>query len=188
MTSLRTDRLLLRRPMIADARDALAMLRDPEVGRWNPAPTVVDLDAAVERCERAGDWSGGDHLSWHGVDPSTGRLVLNLSLFALDTTQATAKVGYRVAPQFRRRRYAGEALRAVTAWALDEGGLARIQLEHTLGNVASCRLAEGCGYRFEGTLREAYRTPDGARHDDHVHGRLHRGDPDRRETGVRGAV
>jgi RimJ/RimL family protein N-acetyltransferase len=106
------------------------------------------------------------------VDPATGRLIANISIFAIDDEHASAKVGYRVMPQHRGNGYAREALIAVTAWAFAELGLARIQLEHAVANPASCRVALGAGYRPEGTLRAAYRTPDGERFDDHVHGRL----------------
>jgi len=167
-----TDRLVLRPPSVADAHDALVLLQDPEVARWNPAPAVVDEDSAVAWCRSGADWSSGDHATWHGVEPATGRLVVNISVFAFDADHASAKIGYRVMPQRRRQGYACEALLAVTAWAFTDRRVERIQLEHTVANVASCRVALGAGYRLEGTLRGAYRTLDGVRHDDHVHGRL----------------
>ena len=167
-----TGRLVLRPPSVADAEDALVLLQDPEVARWNPAPAVVDEDSARTWCQSGADWSSGDHATWHGVEPATGRLVVNVSLFAFDAGHGTAKVGYRVMPQRRRQGYAREALRAVTEWAFRERRIERIQLEHTVANFGSCRVALGAGYRLEGTLRAAYRTPDGVRHDDHVHGRL----------------
>jgi hypothetical protein len=47
-----------------------------------------------------------------------------------------------------------------------------VQLEHSVPNTASCQVALTSGYLMEGTLRSAFRTADGVRHDDHVHGRL----------------
>ncbi len=172
MTRLVTERLILRRPEAEDARDALALLQDPDVARWNPAPAVVDLSSAADWCERGADWSGADHATWHGVDPATGSLVVNVSLFAVDAEHATAKVGYRVAPRWRGQGYASEALLAATDWAFTEMNLWRVQLEHSVANVASCHVALRCGYRVEGTLREAFKDHDGVRHDEHVHGRL----------------
>jgi len=170
LMELLTDRLLLRPPAATDADDALALLRDPEVVYWHPAPAVLDHESAVAWCRRGAAWSD-DHVTLHGVDPATGRLILNLSL-ALDAEHSVAKVGYRVVPWQRGHGYAREGLLAVTEWAFSELGLARIQLEHSVTNVASCRVALAAGYRMEGTLRSAFRTPDDVRHDDHVHGRI----------------
>jgi RimJ/RimL family protein N-acetyltransferase len=173
---LRTERLLLRRPLVADAADALTMLRDPEVVRWNSAPAVVDHASAVRWCTSGADWAEGSHATWHAVDAATGRLVANLSVFALDKEHATAKIGYRVAADWRGHGLGTEALTVVTSWAFTAMNLVRLQLEHAVTNPASCRVAEKSGYLLEGTLRSAYVDPKGVRHDEHVHGRL-AGDP-----------
>jgi RimJ/RimL family protein N-acetyltransferase len=167
-----TGRLLLRRPREEDAADALAMLRDPEVVRWNPAPAVVDVETARAWCARGADWSDGTHATWHAADRSTGRLVANCSVFAIDRDHATAKIGYRVAPWQRRRGVGSEVVAIVTQWSFDELGLARIQLEHAVPNVGSCRVASNAGFVLEGVLRSASQDGLGMRHDDHVHGRL----------------
>jgi|1186.fasta_scaffold99715_3 RimJ/RimL family protein N-acetyltransferase len=167
-----TERMRLRPPTVADAGDAFALLQDPDVVRWNPAPTVVDQASAIKWCQSGADWSRGDHATWHGVDATSGGLIVNVSIFAIDSDHASAKVGYRVVPWRRRQGYAREALIAVTAWAFADLQLERMQLEHSIENPASCSVALGAGYRFEGTLRAAYRSPDGERHDEHVHGRL----------------
>ena len=169
---LRTDRLLIRRPRESDAVDALSLLTDPDVVRWNPAPAVVDEATATQWCLRGADWSSGDHATCHAVDIETGRLVANVSVFAIDREHATANIGYRVVPWARRLGYGRESLTAVSSWAFTELDLARIQLEHAVDNVGSCRVATASGYRLEGTLRSAFLDGDGIRHDEHVHGRL----------------
>jgi RimJ/RimL family protein N-acetyltransferase len=169
---LMTGRLLLRRPLEDDAVDALAMLQDPDVVRWNPAPAVVNVETAGAWCARGADWREGTHATWHAVDRSTGRLVANCSIFAIDRDQATAKIGYRVAPWHRRQGIGSEVTEIVTRWAFAELGLARVQLEHAVANVGSCLVASNAGFVFEGVLRSASRDGLGSRHDDHVHGRL----------------
>jgi RimJ/RimL family protein N-acetyltransferase len=169
---LMTGHLLLRRPVEEDAADALAMLADPEVVRWNPAPSVVDVETARAWCARGADWNDGTHATWHAVDRSTGRLVANCSVFEIDRDHATAKIGYRVAPWQRRRGVGSEVVAAVAGWSFAGLGLARIQLEHAVANVGSCKVAWNAGFVLEGILRSASRDGLGARHDDHVHGRL----------------
>jgi len=169
---LMTGRLLLRRPRDEDAADALAMLRDPEVVRWNPVPAVVDIETARAWCARGADWSDGTHATWHAVDWSTHRLVANCSIFAIDRDHAIAMIGYWVAPWQRRRGVGSEVVAIVTRWSFAELGLVRVQLEHAVANVGSCRVASKAGFVLEGILRSASRDGLGMRHDDHVHGRL----------------
>jgi len=169
---LLTGRLLLRRPLEDDAADALMMLQDPEVVRWSPAPAVVDVETARSWCARGADWSDGTHATWHAVDRSTDRLVANCSIFAIDRDHATARIGYRVAPWRRRQGIGSEVAGIVTRWAFTELGLARVQLEHAVANVGSCRVASHAGDILEGILRSASRDGLGRRHDDHLHGRL----------------
>jgi len=163
---------LLRPPLEEDAADALTMLQDPDVVRWNPAPTVVDAEAARAWCARGADWGDGTHATWHAVDRSTSRLVANCSIFAIDREHATAKIGYRVAPWQRRQGVGSEVVDVVARWAFAELGLARLQLEHAVANAGSCRVALNAGFVLEGTLRAASIDGLGRRHDDHVHGRL----------------
>jgi len=169
---LLTGRLVLRKPSQPDAEDALAMLRDEETVLWNPAPLVVDLPSARAWCVSGADWSDGTHATWHAVDRTSGRFVANCSVFAIDREQATAKIGYRVAPWRRGSGVGREMVDVVTRWAFTELGLARMQIEHAVANVASCRVAAGAGFAWEGTLRSASVDGRGQRHDDHVHGRL----------------
>jgi RimJ/RimL family protein N-acetyltransferase len=169
---LMTGRLVLRRPLEEDAGDALEMLRDPEVARWNPAAAVTDARTARAWCARGADWADGTHATWHAIDRATGRLAANCSVFAIDRDHATAKIGYRVAPWQRRRGVGSEVVAVVAGWAFTGLGLARIQLEHAVANEGSCKVALNAGFVLEGTLRSASRDGAGARHDDHVHGRL----------------
>jgi RimJ/RimL family protein N-acetyltransferase len=55
-----------------------------------------------------------------------------------------------------------EAVRAITAFALDTLGMRRIEALPDDLNAASCRLCERAGYVLEGTLRHERKAPDGA--------------------------
>ena len=167
-----TPRLLLRAPTADDARGALEMLIDPQTARWSPCADVVDEASALAWCLARADCSAGDHASWHAVLRTNGDFVGSVSVFSVESAHLTAHVGYRVHPERRGLGYAQEALRAATTWAFAELGVERLQLEHDVDNPASCGVALGAGYAFEGVLRGSYREADGTRRDEHVHGRL----------------
>jgi RimJ/RimL family protein N-acetyltransferase len=163
----------LRPPHPREAEDALAMLADPLTRQWNDAEDVVDLATAREWCERGADWSDGRHATFSVLDATTGRLAGNVSLWQIDLERTrSAWVGYRTAPWARGQGVATTALLALTGWAFGAVGIERISLPHTVGNDASCRVAEKAGYRLEGVMRGAWREPDGTRLDDHLHARL----------------
>jgi ribosomal-protein-alanine N-acetyltransferase len=50
-------------------------------------------------------------------------------------------------------------------------GLHRVQLDHSTGNNASCRVAAKAGFRFEGT-RRGQALPEDGWHDMHMHARV----------------
>lgn len=163
----------LRPPSPDEAADALAMLQDPLTVLWNPAPKVVDLASARDWCERGADWSDGTHATFSVLDATSGRLLGNVSLWQVDLAEdRDASIGYRTAPWARGRGVATASVGAVTRWAFGALGVERIALPHAVDNLASCRVAEKCGYPAEGVLRGAYRADDGSRHDEHLHARL----------------
>jgi RimJ/RimL family protein N-acetyltransferase len=173
---LRTGTLVVRRPDPADTQRAFELLNDPDVRRWNPARACPDLATAEAWLRDGADWSEGTHATWSALDRDTGELVGNVSLFAIDTDDLVAKIGYRVHPDARGRGVARQMVDVVTRWAFTERGLMRVQLEHAVPNPASCRVASAAGFLLEGLLRSCYAVPGGGREDCHVHGRLP-GDP-----------
>ncbi len=168
---LRTATLLIRPPEPTEALRAFEMMNDPDVRRWNPTRDCPDLETAEAWLRDGADWSAGTHATWSALDRETGLFVGNVSVFAFDTDDLVAKIGYRVHPDARGRGVARQMVDAVTRWAFTERGLMRVQLEHAVPNAASCRVAMAAGFVVEGTTRSAYAAPHG-REDCHIHGRL----------------
>lgn len=164
--------LVLRPPRRGEAGDALALLTDPDVAQWNPAPHVVDLPSARAWCERGADWAAGGHATFSIVDVASGAYAGNISLFDVDLEQSVGSIGYRVAASQRGRGVATAALAAVRDWAFRDVRLARLQLFHAVPNEASCAVAERCGFVLEGVLRSGSVFGDGERYDEHLHARL----------------
>ena len=90
-----------------------------------------------------------------------------------------ADIGYGVHPDARGRGVATRAIRRLTRWLTDDDDgprLARVQLDHSVENTASCRAALAAGLPREG-VRPGYlplrdpEAPDGVRrHDVCLHG------------------
>ncbi|TPQ19130.1 GNAT family N-acetyltransferase [Streptomyces sporangiiformans] len=132
-------------------------LTDPEFQRWNtPLKLITDIDGARDslrsRAERAADGSGA---SFRVTDESTGSTLGHIGVNEINAVTRCARIGYWVLPEARGRQVATRALALVAGWALSELGLHRLELGHAQGHEASCRIAERCGFLYEGTLRGA---------------------------------
>ena len=156
-------------------------LTDPDFQRWNtPMKPVTDLDSArASLGTRSGTAADGTRVSFCVTDIVTGAILGHLGLNDIDPFMRVARVGYWVLPEARGKRVATRSLAVGTRWAFDSLGLNRLELGHAVGHDASCRVAEHCGFQYEGTLRGAMfeaKRQDVFR-DVHLHGRIAQ-DPD----------
>ncbi|WP_345943935.1 GNAT family N-acetyltransferase [Streptomyces sp. SID3212] len=129
---------------------------DPEFLRWNtPLVPVTDEAGAAEHIrQRAEGRESGEMAHFCVTDAADGRILGHVGLALIDLRMRSARVGYWVLPEARGRGVASRALAVCGRWGFEEAGLHRIDLGHALGHDASCRIAERCGYRYEGTIRD----------------------------------
>ncbi|MFB8777005.1 GNAT family N-acetyltransferase [Streptomyces broussonetiae] len=160
----------------ADAADWLRGLADPEFRRWNtPLTPVTDLDdARASLRAKQRHEADGTGASFRITDAATGATLGHVGVNEIDHVMSVARVGYWILPEARGHRVATRALALAARWALTDLGLHRLELGHALGHDASCRIAERCGFPYEGTLRGAMLEADDrhAFRDVHLHARL----------------
>ena len=148
----RTERLLLRPPVLDDMRAVHAYRADEETARWLGA-----VATSVE--EVAARMLGGGHGL---VVERDGVVVGDLMLRVEDgwaqrevveqARGAQAELGWVVAPAHRGQGYAVEAVRELVAVAL-ELGVRRVVAHCFADNHASRRVMERVGLRLEGHFR-----------------------------------
>ena len=160
----------------SDAETWLRGLTDPEFRRWNtPLRTVRDIDGARESMRaRAESVARGTSAAHCVTDADGGAVLGHIGLNEIDPVWRRARVGYWVLPEARGRRVATRALALIARWAFTELELHRLELDHALRHEASCKVAERCGFRYEGTLRGAMFAEgrQDAFRDAHLHARL----------------
>ena len=176
--------LLLRPARESDAERWLEMLRDPDYVTY-AAPAFVTLASEAaglsERIEQS-------RTSWQERAPGMLAVVpaADPDLFLGDISWrwttgeklGIAEIGYGVHPEARGQGVGRRAIVALTRWLMSpEGrGLARVQLDHSVENEASCRVALAAGFEREGIRRGFLplrdpAAPDGVRrHDVCLHG------------------
>jgi RimJ/RimL family protein N-acetyltransferase len=160
--------LVLRPWAAADAAALVAAFADPAIQRWH-ARTVESMPEAralIARYQQA--WRSETGAHWAITGPEViGRVALR----SVDLEEGCAEVAYWVTPAARGRGAAARAAIALSAWALGELGLHRLDLEHSVANAASCRVAQKAGFAYEGIRRSAVLHADGW-HDMHLHARI----------------
>jgi len=142
---------------VSDAETWLRGVTDPDFLRWNtPLTLVSDRDEAGEVLrDRAREAADGTIAAFRVTDEASGATLGHIGVNAISHVFRTARVGYWVLPEARGQGVATRALALAAHWALTDLGLYRLELGHALGHEASCRVAERCGFRQEGTLRGA---------------------------------
>jgi RimJ/RimL family protein N-acetyltransferase len=134
-----------------------SLVDDPSVRRYTRVPEPVPEDFVeswVDRYERGKLDNTRMNFAIEDVDDAT---FLGLALAPeMDLDERTAELGYVLATEARGRGVATVALGQLTAWAFEEQHMIRVQLLISVANDASKRVAERCGYQFEGVLRGLY--------------------------------
>ncbi|MBV8725089.1 MAG: GNAT family N-acetyltransferase [Candidatus Eremiobacteraeota bacterium] len=148
---IETARLVIRTFEPRDAQAWAAMLSDPDVRRYvppSPVPAVADFSRALERRLRMERESG---CALWAVEPKAlGTLVGQCGLVPVEGKGPEIEIAYHFAKESWGNGYATEAAKAVLQYGLQTIGLERIIAIVMPQNVASCRVAEKAGMRFEG--------------------------------------
>ncbi|MFF4182825.1 GNAT family N-acetyltransferase [Streptomyces sp. NPDC001691] len=152
--------LVLRPWRADDVESVIEAYADPVIARWASRP--IDSPQEARRwldVQRQG-WENGTRCGFAVCEEqpglAEGTLMGNVVLKWQDGGgREVAEVGYWTMPHARGRAVAPRALEALSAWAFDTfagDGLDRLELIHQVDNLASCRVAEKTGYRFDRIL------------------------------------
>jgi RimJ/RimL family protein N-acetyltransferase len=159
------------RPWEEDDLPVLARgLGDPDVVRWGGGSTATTEDDAARWLLRARRRAAdGATIAW-AVEVD-GAVVGATGIRSVNWSDLHASAAYWVLPEARGRGIAGRALDTAARHAFEGVGLHRVQLQHAIGNDASCRVAEKARFVLESVQRESFLL-HGEFVDEHQHVRL----------------
>ncbi len=154
LPTLETADLILRRPVMKDAKDIFRYASDPEVARyvlWEPHRSLSETKSFV-RFLRSRIRSGYPS-SWVVTLRETGTVIGTIGFIWYSDENRSAEIGYSFSREYWNRGYATQALRAVIDAVFRSLPVNRLEAQHDVRNPASGRVMEKCGLRKEGVLR-----------------------------------
>lgn len=158
MPTLETERLTLRDVALTDWDALNALVSDPAVTRfmhfasWDEAQRRAWLMRMVQA---ASNPRRGAYDNWAITLRSDGLLIGWLFIGASEPEAGTRGCGYALAQRCWGKGYMPEALRAAFTYEFTMLGACRIIAECETENVASARVMQKSGMRYEGTFYEA---------------------------------
>lgn len=168
---LRVDNQFVLRPWTQEDVPALAAAyADPDIQHWN-LNSFDETEAEHLIVKWNDSWKNETGASWAIAGSSDDCAVGQVGLRVIDLVGGEAEVCYWVAPQARGVGTASLATGTLSEWLLEDLGLHRLELGHSIHNPASCRVATKAGYAPEGTMKSALLHSDGW-HDMHWHARI----------------
>ena len=150
------DVVVLRPWRDADIPERFAAFDNPECLRfsWPLLEPFAEKHVVASLRVEAQLRSQGTDVHLAVVDAADPDLVLGgCSVYDVDRVKASAAVGYWLRPAARGRGVASRTLRLLAGWAFEHLGIRRLELTCGPDNEASQRVAERCGFTFEGVLR-----------------------------------
>ena len=160
---LNTERLVLRRFTIEDAKDMYRNLcSDSRVNRfltWELHKSLTDTEELmrtfVERYENPARYC------WAIVDRATSEVIGTIAAPTVKERTETVEVTYAISYNRWGQGIAAEALKAVINFLFTEVGVNRIEAGHDINNPNSGKVMEKAGMSKEGILRKAGRNNQG---------------------------
>jgi RimJ/RimL family protein N-acetyltransferase len=144
---------LLRAHDVADLPACVAMWSDENVTRFIGGRPSSRQQSWARILTYAGHWRLLGFGYWAIEEKASRRFVgeVGFADFKRDVdawAEGTPEVGFALAPQFQRKGYAGEALRAALAWADANFSHDRTVCLIHPDNAASIRVATNAGYQI----------------------------------------
>lgn len=159
---IETERLILRRFV---SEDAPVMFRnwagDREVSKyltWNVHRSVADSECVVNMW--LARYNDMDTYNWAIVLKELGEPIGSIDVARIYESIDSAEIGYCIGKPWWNRGFVTEAFSAIIPY-LFEVGFNRLDAAHAVKNPASGRVMQKCGLKYEGTLRQFFRSTAG---------------------------
>lgn len=161
---IETQRLILRQFKEKDTSDMFNnWASDDEVTRYLSWQTHSDIEVSKEILKKMIDeYNSEENYNWAIEIKENGSVVGSIALMNSDNNIENCEIGYCISKDFWNKGIMTEAFSALISFAFKEVGFERITGRHHVDNIASGRVMEKCGLKYEGTLRKIHKINTGS--------------------------
>ena len=165
LPKIETERLILRPPKLGDERPLNQAINRslPELQCWMPWAKDASMQPTIRYVKEG-------ILSWEAEKPRNFPLVIihkeSQQIIGSSGFNVRSKpeiplfeIGYWLETTYTGQGLATEMVRALTHFAFNSFQAARVQIVTQVGNQASRRIAEKCGFILEATLKNYCEDP-----------------------------
>lgn len=156
--TLKTERLILRRMLPADADDMFDYARREETSRylfWSPHGSISHTKEYLKFVSER--YRAGDFYDWAITLRDGGKMIGTCGFTNINVTHHVGEIGYVINPDYHKKGFAAEAAAAVIKFGFEELDLARIEARFIDENEASLKVTKKLGMTLEGYLRDNIR-------------------------------
>ena len=155
MKKLETERLILRKFRLSDAKDAYNnWTSDKETSKYLDWNVHESVDVTKNYVNKVIEGYKNGSLGWVVEIKNTKEIIGNISVVKLNKNDLNAEIGYCYGPKYWNKGYATEALKRVIEFLLNECDMHLVEARHISGNPASGRVMQKAGMVKEAILRD----------------------------------
>lgn len=161
--TINTERLILRRFRESDTQDMYDnWASDDKVTKYLTWPPHQDLEVTKSILA---DWikqyEEDDYYQWAIVPKDYGKVIGSISVVSLSNMHEHCEIGYCIGRDYWGKGITTEALKALISYLFMEVGFQRLQAFHHSENIASGKVMQKAGMKYEGILRNYHKNLKG---------------------------
>ena len=152
--TLETERLILRKLRLEDAKDVFEYASDPEVSKyvtWEPHRSIEDSINLIKFTHEYYERKEG--IIWGIVYKENNKVIGTCDISPV-TKHFRSEIAYALARNYLGKGLMTEAVKEVIRFGFERMNLNRIQAMCIPENIGSYRVMEKVGMKYEGLIRE----------------------------------
>jgi [ribosomal protein S5]-alanine N-acetyltransferase len=156
--TIETERLILRKFSLSDANDMLKYwISDPSVQFMYGEPIYANDQEVGELLNKyISAYETMNYYRWAIILKETDECIGQVAFFLVNRENHFGEIEYCIGRVFQKRGLATEATKAVMKFGFESINFHKVQICHREGNIASQKVIEKCGFKYEGTLRDYF--------------------------------
>lgn len=152
---LETDRLLLRGFSVNDLNDIFEYASDSDVNTFMPWDTHKSIGETKEFLEKSKEtFEKSDNIDWGIELKNEKKIVGGITIRKWNNENLCGDIGYALSKKYWNMGIMTEALKIVIQFGFEKLCVNRIEAHCDENNIASYKVMEKAGMKYEGTLRE----------------------------------